>query len=126
MKLFNDFTNHEIIGTKEDQITAIVDMLNNLHKNNKIKDIMLIVRTTDTEPGPKGLPQNIYNSITVDTEYEATVFARFATDILFNRMKEIAVKDFVNQIKQTENLIINGNSFKEPLGIFNEKKENKI
>jgi hypothetical protein len=96
MRIFDDF--HETkaaFNNKEEHISELVKLINDLHEGNRIKDIMLIIRTTDTEPAPKGLPQNVINAVTVDTEYETNVFMRFATDILFEKARKIAIKDYL-------------------------------
>jgi hypothetical protein len=99
MQIFDDYTRHDTgAGNKKEQVDSILEFVNKLHADGKIKDIMVITRTTDTEPAPKGLPQNVINALTVDTEYEATVFMRFATDMLFDRMKHIAIAGFVKGI----------------------------
>ena len=101
MKMFDDYTKHETgANNKKEHIDSVLEFINNLHKDSKIKDIMVIARTTDTEPCPKGLPQNVINALTVDSEYEATVFMRFAADMLFDRMKHIAISDFVKRMEE--------------------------
>ncbi len=98
MRIFDDF--HETKGdfdTKNERIDALINVLNSLNEDNKIKDIMVIARTTETELGPKGLPHDMMSAVTVDTEYEANVFMRFATDILFEKTREIAVKEFLRR-----------------------------
>ncbi len=104
MRTFDDYTRHEVKGAgKKEHIDSILEYINNLHSNGKIKDIMIIARTADTEPTSKyGLPQNIVNALTVDSEYEATVFMRFATDILFDRMKHVAIRDYLRKVISSE------------------------
>jgi hypothetical protein len=97
VRIFDDYTKHEAGGTKEETINTIVKMLNEFHTEHNIKDIFLLVRLADTDLAPNGLKQTLINGVTVDTEYEATVFMRFATDVLFDRMKQIAVKDFAKE-----------------------------
>jgi hypothetical protein len=65
-----------------------------------IKDILVIARLKDETPGPKGLPQNMLNSISVDTQYEITVFNKMASDLLFNKLGQIIERDTVKAIME--------------------------
>jgi hypothetical protein len=100
MKLFDDYKNKISLNSKEKGITYMVDLLSQLDKDNKIKDLLVIARINDEELGSSGLPHNIYNFTSIDTKNEATVFMRFATDILFDKMEYIAVKDFLKEYEE--------------------------
>jgi hypothetical protein len=96
-KILNKFT------TKKNGIKFIINLIYKLFKKGEIKDILVIARTTDETPGPTGLPQNVINWTSVDTEYEATVFNRFASDLLFDIMKKIAIKEFIKMETEKKN-----------------------
>ena len=92
-----------------DEWDTMIYRLSELNKDNKIKDLMIIARTDNKKLGKYDLPQNVFNYVSVDTKYEATVFMRFATDMLFDEMEHIAVKDYHDYI----------------MNLHNEEKENK-
>jgi hypothetical protein len=100
MRVFDDMKIQGKFTNKEDAFKSTMERLNMLYANNEIKDILIIARTTEQTLGPAGLPQNVFNYTSVDTEYEATVFNRFASDMFFDKMKQIAIKDFYESIKK--------------------------
>ncbi len=100
MRIYDDgkiISKHE---TKEDAMESVIRDLYERYNKGEIKDILIIARTTDEEIGEHGLPHNITNWTSVDTEYEATVFNRFASDMLFDRMKHIAIEEFMESVAE--------------------------
>jgi len=100
MLFFDDYdkNNGRRRTIKKEDITYVLNTLQEMDKENKIKDLLIVARTNSEEKGDTDLPRNMLEYVSVNTKYEAVVFNRFTSDILYDAMERIAVKEYHDYI----------------------------